>query len=116
MLDYLEWRQADCQRNSVGMLAHSSLPGENLDGLTNSERKHLLIASGVSWDHMDPGFRYGTFVKRQEIEILSEYNGETKRALRRRSNLFVEPFSTATPPSSQLEWITCSSLPQIRDK
>ncbi len=57
----LIWRQKDCIRNSVSMLAQHHISHRELQGKSCDRMKDMLyIEHGVNWDYdIDPGYKYG---------------------------------------------------------
>ncbi|WP_138413970.1 tRNA(His) guanylyltransferase Thg1 family protein [Sinomonas gamaensis] len=63
---YLRWRQEDAMKNSVGMLASHHFSHRQLQGVSVSGRKQLLLEErGVDWNELPQHLRQGTLVKRE---------------------------------------------------
>jgi tRNA(His) guanylyltransferase len=66
VLEYLQWRQADAIRNSVGMLASHHFKHKELDGVSVPERKVMLAKRGIRWEDLVSEFRQGSYVVREQ--------------------------------------------------
>jgi tRNA(His) guanylyltransferase len=49
VMNYLRWRQQDCIRNSVSMVAQSNFSHKELHGKSQSDMHEMLHAKGVNW-------------------------------------------------------------------
>lgn len=69
VLEYLQWRQADAIKNSVGMLASHHFSHKVLQGVSAREKKQMLADThGVIWGDLDATVRQGTLVRREPKE------------------------------------------------
>lgn len=86
--DFFVWRQRDCVRNSVSMVAGEFFSPKKLDGVKTKDRLKMLDAIGQSWDDYPAGQRTGRIVKRtyveRDFEFVHKGTGEVvqTRALR----------------------------------
>jgi len=60
--DYLRWRQTDCRRNAISMLAHHYIGKNVIMGLGTRERAGLLTAQGFDPESVDRGFLNGRLI------------------------------------------------------
>jgi len=62
------WRQQDCTRNSVQMLARAFFSHKELDKKNNSEiQDMLMLQKGVNWNDIDTHLKRGACVIKKEI-------------------------------------------------
>lgn len=78
VLQYVQWRQSDAIRNSVGMLAGHHFSHRKLMGASVPERLEMLGSKNVRWLDLDMAFRQGSLVFQREEERTSVFirNGE----------------------------------------
>lgn len=60
--NYFLWRQADCDRNAVSMVAEAHFPSKQLLGKTVTDRHAMLDAKGVEYAGYPAGARLGRVV------------------------------------------------------
>lgn len=65
--NYLVWRQSDCRRNAISMLAHHHVGKSRVVGVSTPERRELLEQAGVVLDDIDLGFRQGRWATRRTV-------------------------------------------------
>lgn len=65
--NYLVWRQRDCQKNAVSMLAGEHFSHRELHGKNTAERRTLLLEAGADPDLEDPRFLGGQVVYRDTV-------------------------------------------------
>jgi len=63
-LNYFIWRQIDCVRNSVSMLASCCISHQELMGKTVEQRKTMLEERGQYWDNWPTPYKHGRVVRR----------------------------------------------------
>lgn len=69
VMNYFIWRNQDCIRNSVSMVAQSMFSPKELHGVNSLKKKQMILEkSGSSWDDMHPSLQYGRFIKRHSTE------------------------------------------------
>lgn len=56
------WRQQDWARNSVMMLAQDEFSHKQLQNVNVPKALDMLFEAGRPWEHLDPIFKYGSFV------------------------------------------------------
>jgi len=64
--NYLLWRQRDCRRNAISMLAEHHFSAKRLQGVSTEGRIELLREAGVDPAAVDEGFRFGYVSERVE--------------------------------------------------
>lgn len=67
-INYFLWRQADCHRNAVSMVAEHHFSSKQLLGKPVSERVDMLGAKGVLMDQHPAGARLGRVVVKENFE------------------------------------------------
>jgi len=76
VLEYLQWRQADAVRNSVGMLASHHFSHKELTGVSVPRRKAILAERGAPWEELSAEVRQGSYVVReQRTRTVSFFHG-----------------------------------------
>ncbi|WP_050767202.1 tRNA(His) guanylyltransferase Thg1 family protein [Pseudarthrobacter chlorophenolicus] len=73
VLEYLQWRQADAMKNSVGMLASHHFSHRELTGVSVRRRKEMLAGRGILWEDLGQEVKQGTFVRRVLTERSISY-------------------------------------------
>lgn len=64
------WRSKhDCARNSVSGLARKYFSTKELNGKNTLEMKKMLLEKDVDYEKMPPGFKYGSFVKKEKYQL-----------------------------------------------
>lgn len=66
--DVFLWRQLDCMRNSVSMLARHFFSHKQLLNKSTNEMKSMLAGKNVEWRDSPPAFKWGTFLLRRTVE------------------------------------------------
>lgn len=66
VMNYFRWRQQDCIRNSVSMVAQSHFSHKELHGKSQSDMHEMLHEKGINWTtHFTDGQKNGRFVSRE---------------------------------------------------
>jgi len=77
------WRQNDCRRNAIGMVAEAYYSPKELHGKTVAERLQMIAAKGVDINESDPRFLHGQLIERvitrEHVEYVDKRTGETRR-------------------------------------
>lgn len=93
-INYFLFRQADCHRNAVSMVAEHHLSSKQLLGKPVSERLEMLAAKGVHMEQHSAGARLGRVVVKENFEGWVTYTrkdtGATMTELAVRSRWVVE--------------------------
>lgn len=71
VVNYFIYRQHEGIRNSVQMLAQSLFSAKDIRGINNATLKQMIIDQypDQSWDNLDPVFRYGFALRKDEDEV-----------------------------------------------
>lgn len=77
--NYFLWRQQDCSRNSIQMLARSIYSHKQLDGKNGNVLKEMCDAKGQSWDALPTQHRRGRCVVKK-THVRNEAHGQTVRS------------------------------------
>ena len=64
------WRQDDCKRNSVSMLAQCHFSHKELQGVGTEKKKEMLQELGFCWDLEPQSFKLGTFLMRKTVDVI----------------------------------------------
>jgi tRNA(His) 5'-end guanylyltransferase len=81
VMNYFRWRQQDCIRNSVSMVAQANFSHRELHGKTQSDIHEMLHQKGVNWaiDFSD-GEKNGRIIVKESYTLPSDStNGTTER-------------------------------------
>ena len=63
VMNYFIWRQRDCVKNSITMVAQAHFSHKELEGLNSDQRQELLfLKHGVNWNDIDPALKQGRIV------------------------------------------------------
>lgn len=94
-INYFLFRQADCHRNAVSMVAEANFSSKQLHGKPVSERMEMLAAKRIDYLDFPPGARLGRVVVKEtfegEVTYTRKDTGETKTETAVRSRWVVEP-------------------------
>lgn len=66
--NYFIWRQKDAMRNAISMAAQSAFSPKQLHGMHSDEMIMMLAQKGILFDDYPDWFKYGTVVRRREME------------------------------------------------
>jgi tRNA(His) guanylyltransferase len=64
--NYFVWRNNDCSRNSLRMMAQSLYSHKELDGQTCSQMSAMIYDKGVDWENYDMGLKNGRLIYKEE--------------------------------------------------
>ena len=68
--NYFIWRQQDCSKNSITMLAQSKFSHKELQGKNGSVKQDMLIEKfGINWNDCSVPEKRGTCVKNGDIDL-----------------------------------------------
>lgn len=67
--NYFIWRQRDCVKNSITMVAQSHFTPAELNGLNSSQRQDALHSVGVNWNDFPDGQKRGRVVSRDAYHL-----------------------------------------------
>jgi len=90
VINYFVWRQQDCSRNSVQMVARSLYSHKELIGKNNSQLQDLIYDKGQNWNDYPTGQRRGRCIVKEpgvvwtiadEIPIFTQHRGYLKDQL-----------------------------------
>ena len=94
-INYFLYRQADCHRNAVSLVAEANFSSKALHGKPVSERMQMLADKGVDYAGFPPGARLGRVVVKEtfegEVTFTRKDTGETRTETAVRSRWVVEP-------------------------
>ena len=69
--NYFVWRQRDCEKNSVSMLAQKYFSSKQLHGKNGGQKQDMLMEQhGVNWNDCDVWQRRGWCVARRTVEAV----------------------------------------------
>lgn len=67
------WRQADCERNAVSMIASHFFSAAQLHGKNVAQRRQMLADAGVDLDSFDSRFMHGQLISKQTTSAAVTY-------------------------------------------
>lgn len=74
------WRQQDCTKNSVTMLAHSHFTHSELDRISTQGRlDKLVLEKGVNWNNCPVPQKRGVCVVKEQVQVPGEDGSPTMR-------------------------------------
>ena len=76
IINYLIWRQQDCIKNSVSMLANSYFSSKQLHGKNVEDRRNMLKEVGIDWKKIDYCYKHGSMVSRKPKFFINHKSGE----------------------------------------
>lgn len=70
VMNYFIWRNQDCSRNSVSMVAQANFSHKELHGKSTPDKHEMLRTKGINWatDYTD-GEKNGRLIVKQEYEV-----------------------------------------------
>lgn len=81
--NYFLWRQKDCERNSVQMLARSLYSHKDCNNKNNSELQEMVFQKGINWNNLPTYQKRGRcIIKKHYTKELNDVNG-TMNAIKR---------------------------------
>jgi len=66
--NYFVWRQQDCIRNSISMVAQSLYSHKELHGKNTGEMQEMSFKKGVNWNNVRDDLKRGRFVMKETFE------------------------------------------------
>ena len=73
--NYFVWRNQDCARNSLNMVAQEHFSHKELQGKSNSERHEMLMSKGINWSNLENKYKNGRVIYKQSIVTKVELAG-----------------------------------------
>lgn len=101
VINYFLWRQADCWRNAISMIAEANFPSKQLLGLKADQRVLLLDMHGIYVDRFPQEARYGRVTTR---ELFQEKVTYTRK----------DTGETLTQDAIRSRWVT-TAAPLLRE-
>lgn len=68
VVNNLIWRQQDCVRNSISMVAQSLYSQKQLNGVSSNGMQELIFQKGQNWNDLDAGKKRGRMVIKEPID------------------------------------------------
>jgi len=70
VMNYFIWRNQDCVRNAVSMVAQSEFPHKELQGKSTPEMQEMLFTKkGINWSEYDESLKNGRLIVKEEYEV-----------------------------------------------
>jgi tRNA(His) 5'-end guanylyltransferase len=90
--DNILWRQLDAKKNSVSMLAHYHFSDKQLRFKSTTDRLQMLEDIGIRWDELNAKFKTGTFIFKENREVLLKPEELAKLPATAQSGPFIRSF------------------------
>jgi len=72
VMNYFIWRNQDCARNSVSMVAQSLYSHKELQSKNSTELQKLIFQKGINWAEYDPSLKNGRLIIKEKFFDLDE--------------------------------------------
>lgn len=79
VINYFIWRQQDCSKNSIQMLARSLYSHKELHGKNCSDLQELCFQKGHNWNDCPTGFKRGRVIRKVDKVIISSRGRDIKK-------------------------------------
>jgi tRNA(His) guanylyltransferase len=67
VMNYFIWRNKDCTRNSVSMVAYANFSHKDIEGKGNTDKLNMLKECGLDWEtKFTAGEKYGRLIIKEE--------------------------------------------------
>jgi len=76
VMNYFIWRNQDCTRNSVSMVAQSLYSHKELHGKNSSQLQEMIFQKGINWADYDPSLKNGRVIIKEKVFDLDEITPE----------------------------------------
>ena len=80
LVNHLIWRSNDCCRNCIQTYAHYMFGPKKILGLNCGQMLELLAEKNIMWSDIPDWQKYGVFVKKELVTIITEEYGPVARA------------------------------------
>lgn len=68
VINYFIWRQWDCVRNSISMVARKYYSHKELNKIGNTEMQEMIFKAGDNWDKYDTYWKRGRVITKEKID------------------------------------------------
>jgi tRNA(His) 5'-end guanylyltransferase len=76
VMNYFIWRNQDCARNSVSMVAQSNFSHKELHGVSTAEMQEMLMTrKEINWSEYDEALKNGRLIVKEEYAAPVMYHG-----------------------------------------
>lgn len=69
VMNYFIWRNQDCCRNSISMVAQSVYSHWELHGKSSAQKQEMIFQKGINWSEYDIGLKNGRLVVKESYEL-----------------------------------------------
>lgn len=74
VMNYFIWRNQDCARNAVSMVAQSQFSHKELQGKSTTMMQEMLMTQkGINWSKYDKALKNGRLIVKENYEITGEF-------------------------------------------
>jgi tRNA(His) 5'-end guanylyltransferase len=95
------WRQKDCTKNSISMLASTLFSHKELQGKSGSDKQDMMMLKhNVNWNDMPTAFKRGFCIVKQDVEKQVPKRDENNKVIK-------GEFQTITRPA----WVVDLEIP-----
>jgi len=68
VVNYFIWRQRDCARNSIQMVARSLYSHKELEGKSNNKMQEMIFQKGINWNDYPVYWKRGRVVTKDGVD------------------------------------------------
>lgn len=116
VLNTFIWRQDDCVKNSISMVAQSKFSTKQLHGVTTNQMQDMLFQEyGINWNDFDPGFKRGRVIIKEEYK---KYLTKTELSkIKDRTKVYDDIFDSVEHPFVwRKRWVAIPAFDFRKDK
>lgn len=115
VMNYFRWRQQDCIRNSVSMVAQSHFSHKELHGKSQRDMHDMLHTKGVNWatDYTDGEKNGRIILKETEMQCVALPKTEKQQLSDEQSGIASTPNTFYTPRSN---WVASGAWVFTKDE
>jgi tRNA(His) 5'-end guanylyltransferase len=110
VMNYFIWRNQDCARNSVSMVAQSLFSHKELQGKSTADMQEMMFSEhGINWAEYDQAKKNGRLIVKETVFVTElDYSGNHK--------YMVGDMPAKTPPIERSKWVTKPAWKFTEDK
>lgn len=102
VMNYFIWRNQDCARNSVSMVAQSLFSHKELQGKSTAEMQEMMFQKhGINWAEYDQAKKNGRLIVKEEYEL-----DDTAKLLIKHKETAREVFGVSDVVVKRTRWVS----------
>ena len=106
--NYFYWRQKDCIKNSVSMVAQTFFSHKELNGKTTKQRKEMLMMKAQPWEGYPEGLQRGRMIVKENYEVngakRNRWVAKTAIDIKTHREAFLDMIPTITTEATPITW------------